>query len=102
MVFLLRLATEPEDVVHVDDYNSFINELSEDVVHHHLDVTGLLVRPKNITRGSNRPQFVQKATFHLSPSLILTLLYPHQMSSLVKCFALAPDTILRMLGIRGR
>jgi len=37
MVFLLCLATENEDVIHVDDYNSFINELSEDVIHHHLE-----------------------------------------------------------------
>src|SRR5467141_2689260 len=66
------------------------------------NVAGLLVRPKNMTRGSNRPWFIQKATFHSSPSLILTLLYPHQTSSLVKYFALAPDTVLRMSGIRGR
>src|SRR5882724_10485275 len=37
MVFLLCLATKDEDVVHVDDYNSFVNELSEDVVHHCLE-----------------------------------------------------------------
>src|SRR5882724_5466058 len=37
MVFLLCLATENEDIVHVDDYNSFIDELSEDVIHHHLE-----------------------------------------------------------------
>src|SRR5882724_12377161 len=102
MVFLLCLATENEDVVHVDDYNSFINEFSEDVVHHHLERPGLLVRPKNMTRGSTRPWFVQKAAFHSSLSLILTLLYPHRTSSLVKCFTLASDTILRMSGIRGR
>ena len=48
------------------------------------NVTRVLVRPKNMTGGSNRPQFTQKAAFHLSPSLILRLLYPHQTSSLVK------------------
>ena len=37
MVFLLCLAPKDEDVVHVDDYNSFVNELSEDVIHHHLE-----------------------------------------------------------------
>jgi len=37
--------------------------------------------PKYITRGSNRPWLVLKAAFHSSPSLICTLLYPHQMSS---------------------
>src|SRR5467141_1004857 len=66
------------------------------------NVAELLVRPKNMTRGSNRPRFVRKAAFHSSPSLILTLLYPHQTSSLVKYFALALDTMLRMSGIRGR
>src|SRR5467141_1305052 len=66
------------------------------------NVAGLLVRPKNMTRGSNRPQFVRKAAFHSSPSLILTLLYPHRTSNLVKYFTLAPDTVLRMSGIRGK
>src|SRR5882724_4548632 len=37
MVFLLCLATKNEDVVHVDDYNSFVDELSEDVIHHRLE-----------------------------------------------------------------
>jgi len=32
----------------------------------------LLVRPKNMTRGLNRPQFIWKAAFHLSP-----FLYPY-------------------------
>jgi len=38
------------------------------------NVAGLLVR-------LNNPQFVQKAAFHSSPSLICTLLYPQHMSS---------------------
>ncbi|KIJ11490.1 hypothetical protein PAXINDRAFT_84342, partial [Paxillus involutus ATCC 200175] len=37
-------------------------------------VAGELVRPKNITRGSNNPRFVRNAAFHSSPSLIRTLL----------------------------
>ena len=43
-------------------------------------VAGELVNPKNITSGSNNPQFVLNAAFHSSPSLIRILLYPHQMS----------------------
>ena len=39
-------------------------------------VAGLLVSPKNITSGSNIPLLVWKAAFHLSPSLIHTLLKP--------------------------
>ena len=47
------------------------------------NVTGELHIPKNITVGSKSPLFVLKAAFHWSPSLILTLLYPHQTSNLV-------------------
>ena len=46
-------------------------------------VAGELVSPKNITVGSNNPSGVRNAPFHLSPSLIRILLYPHQMSSVV-------------------
>jgi len=42
-----------------------------------------LVRPKNITVGSNNPLGVRKAAFHLSPGLIRMLLYPHRTSNLV-------------------
>jgi len=48
------------------------------------NVAGELHMPKYITSGSNSPRFVRKAAFHSSPSLILTLLYPHRMLSLVK------------------
>src|SRR5918999_389036 len=47
-------------------------------------VKGLFIRPKNMTRGSKIPWLVQKAAFHSSPFFILTLLYPHHTSSLVK------------------
>ena len=50
-------------------------------------VAGLLVIPKNITRGSNRLQLVQKAVFYLSLGLIYILLNPHWTSSLVKYLA---------------
>ena len=51
-------------------------------------IAGLLVIPKNITKGLNRPQLVQKAIFHLSLGLIRTLLKPQWTSSLVKYLAL--------------
>ena len=41
------------------------------------NIASELVRLKNITVGLNNPSGIVKATFHLSPSLILTLLYPH-------------------------
>src|SRR6266403_6415227 len=46
-------------------------------------VAGEFVSAKNITVGSNRPSGVRKAAFHLSPSLIRMLLYPHWTSTLV-------------------
>ena len=46
-------------------------------------VAGEFVSPKNITVGSNSPSGVRNAPFHLSPSLIQMLLYPHQMSTVV-------------------
>ena len=51
-------------------------------------VARLLVIPKNITKGSNTPRLVWKATFHLSPGLIWILLKPQWTSSLVKYLAL--------------
>ena len=65
-------------------------------------VAGLFIKLNNITKGSKRPQFVLKVAFHLSPSLTHMLLYPQQMSNFMKYLALAPETLLRMLGIRGR
>ena len=37
VVLLLGLATEDEDVVHVDDHDSFVDNLLEDVVHNCLE-----------------------------------------------------------------
>ena len=56
--------------------------------------------PKNMTVGSNSPQFVLNAAFHSSPSLIRMLLYPHRTSSLVKY--LAPLSLSMISEIRGR
>jgi len=43
-------------------------------------VAGELHKPKYMTRGSKSPRLVLNAAFHSSPSLILTLLYPHRRS----------------------
>jgi len=37
VMLLLGLATEDEDVIHVNDHDSFVDEFSEDVIHHHLE-----------------------------------------------------------------
>ena len=63
-------------------------------------MVGELVIPKNITVGSNSPLVVMKAPFHSSPSLIQTLLYPHQTSSFVKISA--PCNLLSRLSTEGR
>jgi hypothetical protein len=57
-------------------------------------VAGAFVSPKNITIGSNKPQFVLKAAFHWSPSRMRMLLYPHQISSFVKSADLRPCTLV--------
>ena len=60
-------------------------------------VAGLLVIPKNITKGLNRPRLVWKTTFHLSLGLMQTLLKPQWTSSLVKYLALRScDTSLEI------
>ena len=47
-------------------------------------VTSELYNLKYITRGSNNPLFILKATFYSLSFLILMLLYLHQILSLVK------------------
>lgn len=78
---------ENQDVVDVDAHGAVRDEVSENVTMV-WKVAGLLVRLKNMTRGSNRPQFIRNAAFHSFPSLIQTLLYLHLTSSLVKNQAL--------------
>src|SRR5882672_4029909 len=51
MVFHFCLATKDEDVVHVDDYNSFVNELSEDVIHHCLECRRAVSETKEHDKG---------------------------------------------------
>src|SRR5258708_369398 len=46
-------------------------------------VAGELHSPKNMTRGSNSPWFMEKAAFHSSPSFSQTLLKPQQRSKVV-------------------
>ena len=64
-------------------------------------MAGLLVIPKNITRGSNMPWLVQKAAFHSSPGLMQMLLKSQQISSLVKYLALQSWDISSEISGRG-
>uniref|UniRef100_A0A0W0FZZ0 Uncharacterized protein n=1 Tax=Moniliophthora roreri TaxID=221103 RepID=A0A0W0FZZ0_MONRR len=44
------------------------------------NVAGEFIRPKNMTKGLNIPQFIRNAAFHSSPSLIRMFLKPQQTS----------------------
>jgi len=64
-------------------------------------VASTLEKPKYMIVASKRPYLVINAVFHLSPSLMRTLLYPHLKSILVKIKALLSDLISSaILGIR--
>ena len=102
MMLFFSLTTENEDVIHIDGhYPSLMSSLKMSFIIV-WKMVRLFVNPWNISRGSKRPWFIWKAAFHLSPFLIHTLLYPHQMSSFMKYLVLALETLLRMSGIRGR
>jgi len=58
MVFLLCLATENEDVIHVMTTTPSSMSSLKMLFIIIWNVAGLLVRPKNMTRGSNRPLFI--------------------------------------------
>src|SRR6267154_496535 len=83
-VMLFHRLCKDEDVIQVDtDHTSVMRSWKMSFIMV-WKVAGLLVRPKNITRGLKSPRLVRNATFHSSPSLTRTLLYPHRTSSLVK------------------
>src|SRR5260221_6476469 len=77
-----------EYVIHITDGFVAVDGGAEDVIHHGLKVVGELHSPKNMMSGSKSPQFVEKAAFHLSPSLRWTLLKPQQRSRVVNHSAL--------------
>jgi hypothetical protein len=81
VLMFIQRASEDQDVVEIDGNNSLSDNISFIIV---WNGARLLVRPKYITSGSKRPQFVQNATLYLLPSWIWTLLYPHCMLSLIK------------------
>ena len=95
-------SAENEDVVYVDNHDTLIYEFLEDVIHHCLKGRKTVHEAKEHDQGFKQAQFVWKAAFHLSPSLICMLLYPQGMSNFVKIFTLASETLLNMSGIRGR
>ena len=76
VMLFLSLTTKYEDVIHVDGHYPLIKSSLKMLFIIIWKVVGLFIKPKNITRGSKRPWFIQKVAFHLSPSLICTLLYP--------------------------
>ena len=63
-------------------------------------VAGELVRLKNMTVGSYSPSGVVNAAFQQSSFFIFTVLYPHQMSTMVK--RVHPQRRSICCGIRDR
>src|SRR6266481_2472849 len=62
-------------------------------------VAGEFVSPKNMMVGLNSPSGVRKAAFHLSPSLMRMLLYPHRTLTFVK--RVHPRSLSMTCGISG-
>jgi len=63
MVFLLGLAAEDKDVVHVDDHNPFVNELSEDVVHTSSGTLLAVSETKEHDKRFEQPRFITFSIF---------------------------------------
>jgi len=63
-------------------------------------VAGEFVSPKYMTMGLYAPIYVANAAFHLSPSLILTLLYPYLKSNFVNTFLFS--TLSKISAMRGK
>jgi len=63
-------------------------------------VVGEFVSPKYMTIGLYAPIYIVNAAFYLSPSLILTLLYPYLRSSFVNTFFFSTPS--RISAIRGK
>jgi hypothetical protein len=63
------------------------------------NVAGALQSPNVMTVGSNSPRGVLKAALYSLPNLIRILLYPQQISNLVKY--IAPSSFSINSGIRG-
>ena len=65
-------------------------------------VAGLFVSPKYIRSGSNKPRLVLNATFHSSPSFILTLLYPQanvELGEVLRAFESVDEVVNEGKGI---
>ena len=60
-----------QDVVQIDN-DIDIYHIRENVVHESLKAAGVLVRPSGITNHLKDLYRVQKAVFHLSPSVMYT------------------------------
>jgi len=65
MVFLFCLAAKDEDVGHVDDYDSFIDEFSEDVIHHCLECHQAVSETKEHDKGFKQASVHLKGCFPL-------------------------------------
>ena len=72
VMFLLGLAAKDEDVVHVNDHNSFINEFSEDVIYHCLECHWAVSEAKE-----HDQRFEQASVYPKSCFPLISLLNPY-------------------------
>ena len=97
-----RVIGKYQDVIQVNYDMSFINHVSKNIVHEHLEGSWGIAESKGhpvMTLGSNNPKGVLKAALYASPSLMCMLLYPHHISNLVKYHV--PCNLLINSGIKG-
>jgi len=85
----LQIDQVHHEVVHINDEPSFCKVISEDMIYEHLEGRQWAALAKEHHHWFIKPVRSSKAAFHWLVSLIWMLLYPQQMSSLVKyweCF----------------
>ena len=58
MMLFISLAAENKHVIHVDGHYPFVNELLKMSFIIVWKVVGLIIKLKNITKGSKRPWFI--------------------------------------------
>ena len=72
VMLLLSLAAKDEDVIHVNNHNSFIYEFSEDVIHYHLECC------QPVSEAEEYDQRFKQASVHLKSHLpCISLLNPY-------------------------
>jgi hypothetical protein len=77
---------ENEDVIEVETDDTFHDEVLENVVHYGLEGGGGVSESKKHHQGFKEAMVCPNTAFHLLPSFMHMLLYPHHMLSFMKYF----------------